>query len=283
MLLPWHWFAIGTVVTSSVASLYLRAMMKKEENDPILFTIVFQFMLGIIVLLFAFYRGFQFPPSADLWPRLLLSGVLYSAGSLCNFYASKYIGAGEMTILVAVGAIISIILGVIFLGNSFSWGKALGTALILSSIFVLYGKEKMKMNIGVWYALGVAVFYGTAIVNDVIIIRTYNAISFVPVMCFLPGIIIALLFPKRLLKAKKLLEPKPLKHITLYSFFYGVAAITYYQALATGASVAQLSPISRASIIITVFLAALFLGERNNLGKKIISAVLVSVGVLLLA
>jgi len=49
-----------------------------------------------------------------------------------------------------------------------------------------------------------------------------------------------------------------------------------------GANITQLSPIGRASIIITVILSALFFGERKQLARKVISAVLVSIGVLLL-
>ncbi|MFH0772992.1 MAG: EamA family transporter, partial [bacterium] len=126
-------------------------------------------------------------------------------------------------------------------------------------------------------------FYGVAVVNDVVIIRTYNPISFVPVMSFMPGIIIAIIFFKKLPQMKKLFRPKPFSHVAIYALFYGVGAVTFYQALDSGASVSQLSPISRASIIVTVILSALFLNERKDIKKKIMSAVLVSIGVLLLA
>lgn len=82
---------------------------------------------------------------------------------------------------------------------------------------------------------------------------------------------------------KKLFRAKPLSHVAIYSLFYGIAAVTFYQALDSGASVSQLSPISRASIIVTIILSALFLNERKDIGKKIVSALLVSVGVILLA
>lgn len=279
----WHYFAVLTVVTGSLASIILRVLMKKEESDPILFTILFQFILTIVVLIYALFRGFVFPPPPFLWPRLMISAVLYAIGSLCNSYASKHLPAGENSILNASGVLITVSLGILVLGDSFGLGKVAGVFLILLSIIVLFGKEKMKMNKGVWYALGVAFFYSIAVINDVIIIKSYDAVSFVPVMCFLPGTILALAFPKKTRQIRKLMNFKALSHIGIFSFFYGVSAITYYQALNSGASVSQLSPISRASIIVTVILAALFLGERKHLGRKIISAVLVSIGVLLLS
>lgn len=279
----WHYYAILTVLSGSVSSIVLRKLMKKEESDPVLFTIAFQFILTLVVLAYALIMGFEFPPPSFLWPRLLLSAVLYAVGSLCNFYASRHLPAGENSILAASGILITIGLGVTVLGNSFSLFNSIGVLLILASIIILYGGGRMKLNRGVVYALGVAVFYSLAVINDVIIIRSYNPISFLPVMSFLPGVVLAFIFPKKAMKIGKLMNRKSLSHIVIYSVFYGISAITYYQALYTGASISQLSPISRASIIITVILGALFLGERDNLARKVMSAVLVSGGVLLLA
>lgn len=279
----WHYYAILTVLFSSISSIVLRKLMKKEESDPIVFTITFQFILTIVVLVYALVLGFEFPPPSFLWPRLMLSALLYAIGSLCNFYASRHLPAGENSILAASGILITIGLGVTVLGNSFSFLNGLGVALILFSVVILYGGGRMKFNTGVFYALGVAVFYSLAVINDVIIIRSYNPISFLPVMSFLPGLVLVLMFPKKTIRIRKLMNKKSLSHIVVYSIFYGIAAITYYQALYTGASISQLSPISRASIITTVILGALFLGERDHLDRKMLSAVLVSGGVLLLA
>lgn len=279
----WHYYAILTVLFGSFSSIVLRKLMKKEESDPILFTIVFQFVLTIVVLMYALAIGFEFPPPSFLWPRLILSALLYAVGSLCNFYSSRHLPAGENSILTASGILITVGLGVTVLGNSFSLFKTLGVICILISVIILYGGGRMKINKGVLYAIGVAVFYSLAVINDVIIIRSYNPISFVPVMSLLPGLVLVLMFPKKAIRIRKLMNKKSLSHIVVYSIFYGVAGITYYQALYNGASISQLSPISRASIITTVILGALFLGERDHLNRKILSAILVSVGVFLLA
>jgi len=271
------------VIAGSIASLYLRAMMKKEENDPIVFSIVFQFTLSIIVSIFALYKGFIFPPFATLWPNFLFSGALYALGVVCNFRASKYIGAGEMTIITASGTLVSIALGVLLLGNPFGLVKSLGTVLILSSTFILYGKERMKINKGVWFALVSALCYGVAVVNDSYILRSYNAISFVPMMTIILGLIIAITNIKSLKKVKTIFQPRSMQHIFLYSLFYAVAAISFYLSLESGAPVSQMSPISRASIIVTVILATIFLKERKGLLEKSISAVFVTIGVLLMA
>lgn len=123
--------------------------------------------------------------------------------------------------------------------------------------------------------------YAVAVVNDVIIIRTYDPISFIPVMSIMPGMIIAILFYRRLPKITLFFKDKTLLHIFQYSIFYALAAIIFYLALDSGAPISQLSPITRASIITTVILSAIFLKEKKDIKRKLLSAALVSVGVLL--
>jgi len=281
-MLSWHYFAIATVLFGSLSSIYMRKMMKNEDNDPVTFMIVFQFILTIITLLFALTQGFVFPPPQKVWLHFLLSAVLYACGSLFSFKASRHIPAGEMTILTAGSSIIAVILGVVFLHSTFSIWNMLGTFLILLSIYVLYGNEKMKINKAMWFAIFSSVCYASASVNDIFIIKYYDAISFIPPMSLLPGLIVLVVYPKKIKAIPRLLKWKHLEHIITNAVFYAFSAITWYIALMKGANITQLSPIGRASIIITVILSALFFGERKQLARKVISAVLVSIGVLLL-
>ncbi|MBI3342051.1 EamA family transporter [Candidatus Curtissbacteria bacterium] len=61
-----------------------------------------------------------------------------------------------------------------------------------------------------------------------------------------------------------------------------MSAIFFYSSIEFGASASQAGPILQSTVIVTVILAAIFLKERDHLLKKIISAVLVTIGVLLM-
>jgi len=80
----------------------------------------------------------------------------------------------------------------------------------------------------------------------------------------------------------KMMHASVLKNLTFFSIFYAIQAITYYVAFERGAGAGQLSAIVKSSIILTVLFAAIMLKERNDLGKKIISAIIMTLGVLLL-
>lgn len=280
---PWHTYALATVVFSSLAALFIRTLMRHDKHDAVLSMIVFQLMLTSVTFVYALINGFVFPFPQELWPRMMISALLYSVGSLCNFYASKHLEAGELTILNAGGAIITIILGVLFIGNSFTFYHIIGTFFIMASIWLLYSRTHFAINRGFWYAVGLSISYAVAVVNDVVIIRKYDPISFIPIMSFLPGLIIAIVFFRRLPHLKTFIRGNTLIHIFIFAVIYAISAITFYLALDSGAPISQLSPISRASIITTVILSALFLNEKKDLIRKIISALLVSIGVILLA
>jgi len=136
--LPWHSFAFSTVLFSSISALLIRKLMRNDKHDAVLSMIIFQIMLTVITLGFAIVKGFVFPFPQELWPRMIFSAVLYATGSLCNFYASKYLETGELTILNAGGAVVTILLGVFLIGNEFNFTYAIGTFLIMVSIWVLY-------------------------------------------------------------------------------------------------------------------------------------------------
>lgn len=65
------------------------------------------------------------------------------------------------------------------------------------------------------------------------------------------------------------------------SFFTAGQAIAYYFALAKGPA-SQIAPIGQSQVILTIILAAIILKEKDNLLRKILAGILVTIGVILL-
>jgi len=257
--------------------------MKREESDPVSYSIVFQFILTVLTGAFALIKGFHPPILQGYIVNYILAGVLWGGMSLLSFKALQTIGAGEMTIITSSSVMITIIVSVLFLGEIFGYTKILGTVLILGAIILLYGKKKFHWTNGIIFAFGAAICTGFALANDAYILKGgYDAISYVPIICFLPGIFIMLIQPRAILNIPKMIHPSVMKNMALFSGFYALQAITYYIALERGANAGQLSTMTKSSIILTVIFAAILLKERNDLGKKILSAIFATIAVLLL-
>jgi transporter family protein len=280
--MSWLLLLFINVIAISVASLFQRLAMKEKESDPVLSTTIFQFILGLIVLPFAISRGFVFPPLVTLWPFFLFSSVLYAIGSVLFFKSIKLIEASEMTVLAGVGAIVTMICAYFFLGERLVFHQYLGAALVLVSILIIAHRgKKFVFNKGALLALLAASFFSFATISDVLVIKSYDAISYAAMMSILPGLVLVILYPKKMLQLPKAIKTID-KNLVIYSLIYSVGVITFYSAL-NKAMISQVSVVVKTNIILTVILAAIFIKENDRLGQKILAALICMAGVMLVA
>ena len=281
--MSWLFILLINVIAISVATLFQRLAMKKEESDPVLSSIVFQLLLGFIIIPFAIIQGFSWPNLAELWPYFLFSTILYAFGSIMFFKSIKLIEASEMIILSGAGAIVTMICAYIFLRERLVMPQYFGAVLVMASIFLVqYKKQKFVFGKGALLALVATSLFAFANVSDMMIIRTYDAISYAGLMSLLPGLMLCLIYFKKmpaLIKSTKNTD----KNLLAYTAIYSIGVITFYMALAKGAMLSQVSVICKTNIILTVIFAAIFIKERDNLWRKILAAIICMVGVILVA
>ena len=277
-----HWiiFAIFGVIAITVANLFQKIAMKDEKSDPVISAIFFQFILGIVTSLFTITKGFYLP-DISLIPYFLCSGALYATGSICFFRAIKYIEASEMTILGGSSVLVTIFASIVFLSDKLTLVQLFGAALILLAVVIIsWRKNEVKISTGMWLALGGAVSYGFAVVFDSYIVKRYSAVSFLPLASFIPGTLLLIFYFNRFSEVIRAV-PKIDKNLIIYSIIYSLAAIAFYQGLENGALVGQMSAVWRASVVLTVIFASVFLHESKYIGQKIVGAILATIGVLL--
>lgn len=279
--MSWLFLLSINVVAISIASLFQRLAMKEEKNDVVLSTTIFQFLLGLIVFPYAISRGFIFPSLATLWPLFLFSAVLYAIGSVMFFKSIKLIEASEMTVLAGAGAIVTMICAYFFLGERLVWSQYLGAILVLVSILIIaYRGKRFVFNKGALLALFATSLFAFATISDVLVIKSYDAISYAAIMSVFPGIVLLFLYPKRmfgLAKAVKTID----KNLVIYTLIYSIGVITFYSAL-NKAMLSQVSVVAKTNIILTVIFAAIFIKENDRLWQKIIAAMICMVGVMLI-
>jgi len=285
--MSWPLLAFINIITAAVVVLLERVLLKDENSNPVASAIIFQFGLGVMALLAAVGLGRFSWPTFAAHPEFVwlfgLAALLWTGSTLFNFKAAKKIGAGEITILGASSSIIAIFLSVLFLGEVLKISTIAGTALILLAVWLI-NREKLSFNSreGVILALVGAACAGVAVVIDASILRTYDVFSYVAIMSFLPGLILVCVFPKQITKIPALLKPKQFLFMSVFCFIYTIQGLSYYLAFQNGAPMSQLTPLSKSSIILTVILAAIFLQEKSNLKQKVVAALLVTVGAVLL-
>lgn len=281
--MPWFLILLINVLVISIATLFQRLAMKKEESDSLLSTIIFQFLLGFLIIPFAITQGFSWPNFAELWPYFLLSTIFYALGSIMFFKSIKLIEASEMTILSGMGAIVSMLGAYIFLQERLVLSQYLGAILVMISIFLVqYKKQKLVFGKGAIFALAATSIFAFANISDMLIIKTYDAISYAGLMSIFPALMLCLMYSKKIGELPKAIKNVD-KNLIIYGLLYSMGVITFYVALAKGALLSQVSVICKTNIILTVILAAIFIKERDNLWRKILAAIVCMVGVILVA
>lgn len=195
----------------------------------------------------------------------------------------QFIEASESIILSSVRVVITIVASIIFLQESFNGLNILGTILILASILLVTNlKRGIKFNKGVVYTFAMALFSGLAIVVDGFNVRHHDVVSYSAIVNSLIVIILLMFYPKAVKQWKYFISLNFLKKMLPLGVFATVQGVAYLLALSYGGNTAQVGTIRQASVIVTVLLAVILLNEKDNLVRKLIAAVLVTVGVILL-
>jgi len=280
------WLLLSLV--SVVASTFSNVWQKKASDTGVHFAAIsffFQVVCGLLVLAVALVYGFSFPPIQKMPWEFLIMSIGYAGGTMFLFLALQTITASQATIYKAFATLCTALLAFAFLAEKLTLVNAAGMVLVLVAIIVAtYTKGAFSISKGTGYALLSSALYACAIVADGLILHTFpDVLSYIVFAFIFPGILIALVFPKQMLEVPKLFTARTLPTMMVLAAAYAVAAVTFYFAFISDGLLSQIATISRSNIILTVIVAALFLGEREHVGKTVLAAAITILGVVLIS
>jgi uncharacterized membrane protein len=280
----WFFLTVLSVIVSSFAGILQKVLMKDNKSNPYSYAIVFHILLGFLNLTAALVIGFKIPSVLDSnILLLLLSAALWGGCTLFLFKTLQLLESSEVSILSSFGVVITIIASILFLNESFNFQKMFGVIIIIFSIFIVTNLKKgFQFNKGVLYALIMVIFASVAFVLDAVNVQNYDVVSYNTISNFLIGGMLLIFYPKVLLEWRNFVKPEFLKKMLPLGICATVQALAYLYALSYGGNTAQISAIKQSQVIVTVLFAIIFLGEKDNLKRKLIAAFFVTVGIILL-
>ncbi len=282
ILATWPVLVALSVLTYSISVLLQKVILRHDKSDPVAFAIIFQSLVGLVILAAALTHGFAVPNLAKYWLNVLIMVTLYGGANVIIFKALKVIDASTFTILFASRAFWTIAGALLFLGEGYSWARLVGTLLIIMSIgLVSWKKQKVGLGRGELLALLAGLLFGLAFVNDAFIIQGSDVLSYEAIAFILPTLGILAVQPRSVKKMPHLLSKGFLVKLLALSVLYGASAVTVFMAYKVGHNAAQIAPLVQTTTVVTVILSIIFLGEKTSLVRKSIGAVLSFVGVVL--
>lgn len=288
------YLTLFTVVLYSFASIIRKKISAIDDNLNYIYSVVFQLLGGVSVFLFSLllgfgteYTGYFSTLTPYLIVKIIISAILWFAATVTSFKALNLITASKYSIIESLSPLVSIVLALLFLGESFSQQQLVGMILILVSVFVVvYDKETKLSHFskGEFIALFSACLSGLALVNDKGIYQQLTLSPTLALLFILPGIFGAISKPAELKKLKIIRKDKNvIKQLVIMSMIWGVAAISYYKAIVLSDSISLVVSISQLSVILTVLLGLIFLKETDNWQTKIIASIASVVGLIFMS
>ena len=285
----WMFYAIGSAFFAGITSILAKCGIRETDSDvaTAIRTIVVLIFSWFMVLVTGTWTGITGIDGKTLL-FLVLSGLATGASWLCYFHALQKGDINKVVPIDKSSTVLTILLALVFLGEGFTWGKAVSILLIgAGTLLMLSRKEpdpEKERQAGGWliYAILSAVFASlTAILGKIGItgvdsnlgtaIRTMVVLLMAWLMVFVSG--------KR--KKVKKIRKRELGFIVLSGLATGASWLCYYRAL-QGGPASVVVPIDKLSILITIAFSWIVFHEKLT-KKSALGVVCITTGTVLLA
>lgn len=281
--MTWQLFTLISVVSLSVSVILQRLLIHKDKTDPIAYVIVFQGIVGVILMVPAVLAGFNLAGISAVALPALVSIILFGLGHIVYAKTLQHVEASAFSVLFATQAIWTMLLGFILLHESLTALQLLGSLLIFASVGVLAHKlSRVFRERGTMLGLLTGLMFGIAVYAWSYVGRHVDPLSWAAISFVGTTLVVLVLRPRSVRKMKPFLRTKVLWKMLALGATYALGSLTMLLAYKYG-SFAIVSPLRQTSIILTVLLALLLLpAERNHIRRKLIAAVVCTIGVILI-
>ena len=268
----WIVYACGSALFAGLTVILAKCGIKKTDSDAA------TAIRTIVVLLFSWLMvgivgsGFGITKlSAKTWIFLILSGLATGASWLCYFRALQLGDVNKVMPIDKSSTVLTILLALIFLGETVTWLKGIGVVCIGAGTFLMIEKkrvsgEKTEKKSWLIYAVLSAVFAGlTSILGKIGIDGVESNLG----TAIRTGVVLIMAWLIVLVKGKqhtlKSIPKGELRFICLSGIATGGSWLCYYKALQDGLA-SVVVPIDKLSILVSIgFSTVVF---KEHLSKK---------------
>lgn len=282
--MSWQLLIGISVLIYSVSVLIQRVLLKDDKSDPMSFSIFFQIGVALVtaILVLSINGSIPIPDMSKISWSVIVMTVLYALANIFIFKSLKTTEASNFTIIFSSKTLFAVLGSILVFSEKLSADKLIGVLLILAGVVIVSIKKfELKFSKGEVFAFLAAIAFGLANTNDGFLVKFFDPYSYVVIGFLLPGILIALLYPKKLKDVSVYVKKNMLWKMIILCGLYGISAVAFFAALQIVPNVSQAFAINAFGGVLTVLLSIIFLKEKDNLLRKIIGAVLSLVGVLL--
>lgn len=254
----------------------------KTLKKPGALTVLLQVISGLIVLLLIPFYEIKFSADPYVYIMLGLAIIFYAISDRINTTVRSGIEASTFSILKQLSTTFMIFAGLLFFKEEFILTKFIGAMLIIfSNILIFYKKGKFEFNKYILFGILANISFTIALFLDVNISNNFTLPIYVGTTLIVPAILISITEKIKLSEIKEEFINGNKKAIIITSVCWGTAILAQLRAYQLG-DVTTIAPLCALTVILNVIVGYLFQNERDNMLRKIISAILIIISVVLI-
>lgn len=281
LLNNWLLYVILYLVLATTFTQFYKVATKTLQNVGAL-TVLFQITVGLTALLLCPFFEFKFPTDIKIYIMLGISILFYTIKDRLDTQVLSGIEASTFNILQQLSTAFMIFAGLIFFKEQFILTKFIGAMLIIfSNVFIFYKKGKFTFSKNILLGILSNLAFTVALFLDVNISENFNLALFVSITYIIPAILVKTFERIKFSELKNELINGNKKAIFITALTCALATITQLRAYQLG-NVTIVAPLCALSVMLNVMVGYLFLKEKDNLLRKIISAILIIISIILI-
>ncbi len=281
LLNNWLLYVILYLVVITVFIQFYKMATKKIQKTGAL-TVVLEMIGGLTALVLSLFFEIRFPTDIRIYIMLGISIICYTVKDRIETKVMTGIEASTFNILQQLSTTFMIFAGLIFFKEEFILAKFIGAMLIIfSNVLVFYQKGKFEFNKYVLLGIVSNLVFTVALFLDVNISEHFNLPMYAAITLIVPAILIMIFERIKLSEIKSEFTNGNKKAILITAISWPITIITQLKAYQLG-NVTIVAPLCALSVMLNVMVGYLFLKEKDNLLRKIISAILIIISIILI-
>lgn len=277
----WLLYVILFLALSTAFTQFYKMTTKTLQKVGAL-TVLLEIMAGFTMLLLCPFFEFKFPTDISIYIMLGMTIIFYTIADRLNTQVMSGIEASTFNMLKQLSTAFMIFAGLIFFKEEFVLAKFIGAMLIIfSNILIFFKRGKFEFNKYVLLGILSNISFTIALFLDVNISENFNLPFFVATTLIVPAVLIIIFERIKPSEIKREWIEGNKKAIVVTAISWGTSIFAQLRAYQLG-NVTVVAPLCALSVILNVIVGYLFLKERDNLLRKIISAILIIISILLI-
>lgn len=277
----WLLYVLFYLVLATMFTQFYKIATKTLKKAGAL-TILLQMIAGVSVLILCPLFEFKIPTDVKIYIMLGLSIIFYTISDRINTTVRSGIEASTFSMLKQLSTTFMIFAGLIFFKEEFVLTKFIGAMLIIfSNILIFYRKGKFEFNQYILLGVLANVAYTVALFLDVNISEGFNLPIYVALTLIIPAMLIMIFERIKPSEIKNELVNGNKKAIFITALSWGIMIVSQLRAYQLG-NVTIVAPLCALTVILNVIVGYLFLNEKDNLLRKIISAIIIIISIILI-